>query len=204
MPIKDQIKNLAKKLVEDRPAAATLRALVQPRKPTALHFRDDGIVPNNPKFPVLLYRGAVQLKGRRYPPDVVIDALFDTNGWGRSWRDTVYDFVHYHSQIHEVMGVARGTAKIECGGVKGRVLSVKPGDVLVLPAGTGHRLIDSSRDFMVVGAYPQDGTYDECTDTRQRADAVKRIAKVRKPKTDPVLGPGGPLLNSWRMAQSRS
>jgi uncharacterized protein YjlB len=37
----------------------------------------------------------------------------------------VYDFVRYHSQIHEVMGVARGTAKIECGGLKGRVLSLK-------------------------------------------------------------------------------
>lgn len=198
MPIKDQIKNYAKKLVEDRPDAATLRALVRSRKPAAFHFRDDGIVPNNPKFPALFYRGAVQLKDRRFPPAVIIDALFDSNGWGRSWRDTVYDFVHYHSQIHEVMGVARGSANIECGGVKGRVLRVKAGDVLVLPAGTGHRLIESSRDFLVVGAYPQDGTYDECTDTRERPDAAKRIAKVRKPKTDPVHGTDGPLLGTWR------
>ena len=204
MPIKDQIKNFAKKLVEDRPDAATLRTLVRTRKPTALRFRDDGIVPNNPNFPALLYRGVVQLKGRRFPPDVIIDALFDSNGWGRSWRDTVYDFVHYHSQIHEAMGVARGTARIECGGIKGRILNVKAGDVLVLPAGTGHRLIESSRDFLVVGAYPQDGTYDECTDTRERADAVKRIAKVRKPKTDPVLGSGGPMLEAWRRGRSRS
>lgn len=203
MPIKDQIKNFAKKLVEGRPDAATLQMFVRARKPAALHFRDDGIVPNNPKFPALLYRAAVKLKDRRYPPDVIIDALFDANGWGRSWRDTVYDFVHYHSQIHEVMGVARGRASIECGGVKGRILRVKAGDVLVLPAGTGHRLIESSRDFLVVGAYPQDGSYDECTDTRERPDAVKRIAKVRKPKTDPVLGPRGPLLGSWRNERSR-
>jgi len=204
MPIKDQIKNFAKKLVEDRPDPATLRALVRARKPTALRFRDDGIVPNNPNYPTLFYRGAVQLKGRRFPPDVIIDTLFDTNGWGRSWRDTVYDFVHYHSQIHEVMGVARGRARIECGSIKGRILNVKAGDVLVLPAGTGHRLIESSRDFLVVGAYPQNGTYDECTDTRERPDAVKRIAKVRKPKTDPVHGPGGPLLDAWRKEPSRS
>lgn len=82
--------------------------------------------------------------------------------------------------------------------------SVKAGDILVLPAGTGHRLIESSRDFLVVGAYPQDGTYDERTDTRERPDAIKRIAKVRKPKTDPVLGPAGPLLKSWRSKASRS
>ncbi|WP_128925303.1 cupin [Bradyrhizobium guangxiense] len=204
MPIKDQIKNFAKKLVEDRPDEATLRALVPTRQPAALRFRDDGIVPNNPNFPVLFYRGAVQLKGRRFSPDVIIDTLFDTNGWGRSWRDTVYDFVHYHSQIHEVMGVARGTARIECGGIKGRILNVKAGDVLVLPAGTGHRLIESSRDFLVVGAYPQNGTYDECTDTRERPDAIKRIAKVRKPKTDPVMGADGPLLDAWRRERPRS
>lgn len=204
MPIKDQVKNFAEKLVEDHPDTATLRTLVRARKPATIHFRDDGIVPNHPRFPLLLYRGAVNLKSRRFPPDVIIDTLFDTNGWGRSWRDTVYDFVHYHSQIHEVMGVARGTARIECGGIKGRILSVKAGDVLVLPAGTGHRLIESSRDFLVVGAYPQDGTYDECTDTKERPDAIKRIAKVRKPKTDPVLGPGGPLLKSWRRKASRS
>lgn len=204
MPVKDQIKNFARKLVEEHPDGATLRALVRARKPTAIHFRDDGIVPNNPRFPVLLYRGAVKLKGRRFPPEVVIDTLFDTNGWGRSWRDTVYDFVHYHSQIHEVMGVARGTARIECGGIRGRILNVKAGDVLILPAGTGHRLIESSRDFLVVGAYPQDGTYDECTDTRGRPDAARRIARVRKPKTDPVLGPGGALVQHWRTQPSRS
>ncbi|MCK1619821.1 cupin [Bradyrhizobium sp. 159] len=198
MPVKDQIKNLAKKLVEEHPDAATLRALVRARKPVAIHFRDDGVVPNNPHFPLLHYRGAVNLKPRRFAPEVIIDTLFDANGWGRSWRDTVYDFVHYHSQVHEVMGVARGTAKIECGGIKGRVLRVKAGDVLVLPAGIGHRLIEASRDFLVVGAYPRDGTYDECTDTRERPDAIKRITKVRRPKTDPVLGRNGPLRKSWR------
>jgi uncharacterized protein YjlB len=204
MPVKDQIKNFAKKLVEDHPDAATLRSLVQVRKPTAIQFKDDGIVPNNPHLPVLFYRGAVKLKRRPFAPEVVIDTLFDENGWGRSWRDTVYDFVHYHSQIHEVMGVARGTARIECGGIKGRILSVKAGDVLVLPAGTGHRLIESSRDFLVVGAYPQSGRYDECTDMRERPDAIKRIAKVRKPKTDPIFGSGGPLLTSWRAKPRRT
>jgi uncharacterized protein YjlB len=110
----------------------------------------------------------------------------------------VYDFVHYHSQIHEVMGIARGSAKIECGGVKGRVLTVNPGDVLVLPAGTGHRLIEAARNFQVVGAYPEVGTYDECTDMRERPEAAKRIAKARKPAHDPIYGRKGPLIQLWR------
>jgi uncharacterized protein YjlB len=197
MPLKDQIKNYAKKLVEDRPDAQALRKMVRRRKPLMLKFADDGIVPNNPRLPVLYYRGAVALP-KSVDPGTIIDTLFESNGWGRSWRDTVYDFVHYHSQIHEVMGVAKGHAKIECGGIKGRMLSVKPGDVLVLPAGTGHRLIDASRDFLVVGAYPESGTYDECTDMRERPDAAKRIAKVRKPNKDPIFGKSGPLTKAWR------
>jgi uncharacterized protein YjlB len=197
MVLKDQIKNYAKKLVEDRPDDATLHKLVRTRKPLAIRFADDGIVPNNPRFPVLVYRGCVSLATKRFDPATIIDSLFDANGWGRSWRDTVYDFVHYHSKIHEVMGVARGNAKIECGGIKGRVLVLKAGDVVILPAGTGHRLIDSSRNFLVVGAYPAQGTYDECTDSRDRPEAVKRIAKVRKPGKDPVYGAGGGLSHHW-------
>ncbi len=43
MPIKDQIKNYAKKLVETRPDPTALRALVRAHKPLAFHFPDDGI-----------------------------------------------------------------------------------------------------------------------------------------------------------------
>jgi len=198
MPLKDQIKNYAKKLVEERPDPDRLQDLIRPRKPLAVKFSDDGIIPNNPRFPVIVYRAAVKLSDKALDPAVVIDALFERNGWRRSWRDTVYDFVHYHSRIHEVMGVARGTATLEFGGIKGRQFKVKAGDVAVLPAGTGHRLITSSRDFLVVGAYPADGTYDECTDIRERGEAAKRIAKTRKPAADPVFGKAGPLTRLWR------
>ena len=80
---------------------------------------------------------------------------------------------------------------------------IKAGDVVVLPAGTGHRLIEASRDFLVVGAYPEDGTYDECTDTRERPDAIKRIAKVRRPDKDPVYGKTGPMTQLWGVARRR-
>jgi len=198
MVLTDQVKNYARKLVEDRPDPVALRKLIRTRKPRSIRFADDGIVPNNPRFPLLLYRGAVSLGSTSFDPATVMDTLFGSNGWTRSWRDTIYDFVHYHSQIHEVMGVARGSAEIECGGVKGRNLMLGAGDVVVLPAGTGHRLKEASRNFLVVGAYPADGAYDECTDTRDRHDAIKRIAKVRKPERDPVYGKGGPLTQLWR------
>jgi uncharacterized protein YjlB len=198
MVLKDQVKNYAKKLIEARPDPSTLRELIRLRKPLAIRFSDDGIVPNHPRFPILVYRDCVLRGTKKFDLATIIDAIFETNGWGRSWRDTVYDFVHYHSQIHEVMGVARGTAKIEYGGAKGRILQMKAGDVAILPAGTGHRLVDSSQDFLVVGAYPPDGTYDECTDTRDRSEAIKRIAKVKKPSKDPIFGARGPLIKFWR------
>jgi uncharacterized protein YjlB len=50
----------------------------------------------------------------------------------------------------------------------------------------------------VVGAYPEDGTYDECTDNRDRPDAVKRIAKVKKPALDPVYGSNAGLRTLWK------
>jgi uncharacterized protein YjlB len=203
MLITDQVKNYAKKPAENRPDAAALRSLVRVRKPQVVHFLDDGIVPNNPRFPLLVYRGAVMVTGKAFEPATIIDTLFENNGWGRSWRDTVYDFVHYHSRIHEVMGVSRGAGKVECGGIKGRVLTLKPGDVVLLPAGTGHRLIEASRNFQVVGAYPESGVYDECTDTRDRGDAIKRIIRVRKPSQDPVYGRQGPLMQLWRRNKKR-
>jgi len=197
MPLTDQIKNYARKAIESRPDPEALRRMVRPRKPITVMFDDDGIVPNNPRLPLVIYRGAIDLSDKAFDPGAIIDAVFDSNGWGRSWRDTIYDFVHYHSQIHEAMGVARGSALVEFGGVKGRRMRVKAGDVAILPAGTGHRLIEASRGFLVVGAYPAEGTYDECTDTRERVEAAKRIVKTRKPDADPVFGRGGPLKALW-------
>ena len=196
MPLKDQLTNYARKLIENKPGRTSLRSLVQRRKPVTKHFTDDGIVPNHPRWPMVVYRNVFRFG--KNDPAVVIDALFDANGWGRSWRDTIYDFVHYHSQVHEVLGVAKGRAVVECGGLKGSKLKLRAGDVVVLPAGTGHRLIEATKDFLVVGAYPPEGTYDECTDTRDRSAAAKRIVRAKKPKADPVYGKAGPLLEIWR------
>jgi len=195
LSLKDQIKNYATKLVERRPDESELHDMLRDRKPAETKFEDDGIVPNNARWPLIVYRGVIGVSAK-FDEATLIDTLFETNGWGRSWRDSVYDFVHYHSQIHEVLAVAKGTGKVEFGGVKGRVIALKAGDVAILPAGTGHRLIDASKNFLV-GAYPAEGTYDECTDTRDRPEAKKRIARVKKPKSDPVFGCNGPLLSAW-------
>jgi uncharacterized protein YjlB len=78
-------------------------------------------------------------------PAAVFEELFESNGWGDSWRNGIYDYVHYHSRIHEVLGVARGEGKVQFGGHLGRTLKVKAGDAAILPAGTGHQCLSASK-----------------------------------------------------------
>jgi uncharacterized protein YjlB len=75
-----------------------------------------------------------------------------------------YDFLHFHTRLHEVLGIARGRARVQFGGDKGRTPGVKAGGVIVLPAGTGHRRLSAGGDLLVVGACPaSSGQYDEPT-----------------------------------------
>jgi uncharacterized protein YjlB len=115
------------------------------------------------------------------------------------WRGEIYDYLHYHSRIHEVLGIARGSATVRIGGNKGRTLKVKAGDVLIIPAGTGHQSLKASPTFLAVGAYPPRGTYDECAPTKEDHDrALKTVPKVARPRTDPVCGSRGPLVSLWK------
>ncbi|MEY9234681.1 uncharacterized protein YjlB [Bradyrhizobium japonicum] len=78
-------------------------------EPLAIVFEDDGLVPNN-ILPLLVYRDAVKLDSRR--PEATIENLFEANSWGGTWRNGVYDYLHYHATVHEVLGVARGSARV--------------------------------------------------------------------------------------------
>ena len=156
------------------------------------HFTDDGAIPNS-GLPVVIYRQAISS-----PSAEALEALFDANGWPSAWRWSVYDFLHYHSTTHECLGIAQGTAQLKLGGESGRVFEVSAGDVIVLPAGIGHRRLKSSGDFLVVGAYPPGCSADLLRGTSgERPAADQRIAQVPLPKSDPVGGQGGPVLETW-------
>jgi uncharacterized protein YjlB len=136
---------------------------------------------------------------KQYDPAGVLEALFESNGWGECWRDGIYDYVHYHPRIHEVLGVARGTASVRFGGGKGRVLHLKAGDVVILPAGTGHQCLSASSDLLVVGAYPPSGTYEECrANPEHYKKSLGEVLKVAVPARDPVYGKEGPLIRLWK------
>ena len=132
-------------------------------------------------------------------PAAIFERAFAEHGWGDGWRNGIYDFLHFHTRTHEVLGIARGTAKVEFGGAAGAAVELQAGDVAILPVGTGHRRLSSSPDLLVVGAYPEAGNYDECKGSREEyARALKSIPKVRLPAKDPVYGKDGPLLALWR------
>jgi uncharacterized protein YjlB len=181
-----------------RPTPRQAKALVRARKANSFHFRDDGLTPNNPHWPVLHYRGVIALDDG-FDPAAIFEVLFAAHGWKDGWRDQVYDYLHYHSGQHEVLGFARGSASLRLGGARGRKLKVKAGDVLVLPAGTGHQRLSMSRDLLVVGAYPRKGGYDMCRPGKADHDrAASAISKVPRPRADPVYGAEGPLTRLWR------
>jgi uncharacterized protein YjlB len=165
-------------------------------EPLAIIFDDDGLVPNNVQ-PFLVYQGAIKLDHSH--PEETIEGLFKSNGWGGMWRNGVYDYLHYHSTVHEALGVARGHARVRFGGDRGRELEIKAGDVAILPAGTGHQCISASDDFCVIGAYPPGSKMEITRPTPENhAAALKTIPAVKLPPTDPVMGKDGPLMQLWR------
>jgi uncharacterized protein YjlB len=154
-------------------------------------LNDAGDIPNNPDLPVIVYQGV-------FADNLNMETQFEQHDWTGTWTGDVYDYHHYHTNTHEVLGVKSGQATMLLGGDSGERLELKAGDVVVLPAGTGHRKIESSEDFAVVGAYPNGSKPDlKEKDPGARAQAKAQIKNVPVPQTDPVYGENGPLLEKW-------
>lgn len=169
-----------------------------PADPETFLFADDGETPNNPRLPMLVYRAAIDVSDAA-DPAVPFEKAFARHGWGDGWRNGIFGFLHFHTGTHEVLGIARGRAKVEFGGTKGKVIDVAAGDVVVLPAGCGHRRVESSPDLLVVGAYPKGSTSDhQRPNTANHAAAVAAIARMPVPAEDPLFGRNGPLSRLWR------
>jgi uncharacterized protein YjlB len=159
-------------------------------------FDDDGLIPNS-LLPLVVMRRAV--KPDRDDPPSAFERVFAANGWTGSWRNGIFRYHHFHPNVHEVLGIASGGAAVRFGGEAGQTIEVGVGDVIVIPAGIGHKLIEKQGDLVVVGAYP-DGEEPETL----REDAAPicghraRIAAVPLPDRDPVGGKEGALFSFWR------
>ena len=159
------------------------------------HFTDDGKIPNS-HLPLLIYKFAFPVSDSLAG---VMEETFASHNWTNAWRNGVYPYHHYHSITHEAVGVYSGRAQLQLGGEKGEKIEVQAGDVVVIPAGVGHKKISASEDFAVLGAYPDGKDYDLLTGKEgERPKADGHIAAVPLPETDPVLGKEGGITEYWK------
>jgi uncharacterized protein YjlB len=154
--------------------------LVQP-------LEDTGAIPNNVKCPLLIYVNALALPKKN--PAQTIEKLLAVNHWGGTWRNGIYAYHHYHSTAHEVLVCYHGSVDVQLGGEPGIIHTINAGDVILIPAGTGHKNLHASDDFAIVGGYPQGQDWDMCygkPDERPRAD--ENIARVPLPQSTARTG----------------
>ena len=80
---------------------------------------------------------------------------------------------------------------VKLGGEAGHLFRLKAGDMLVLPAGVGHRRVGGDDGLRVIGAYPPGQSH---FDMKRRG---RSIPKVPLPSTYPFYGDDGPLVKVW-------
>lgn len=156
-----------------------------------------GEFPNNPSLPLLLYKKVLLPIEKNM--DRKVTKLFKKNEWKNSWSGGIYDYHHYHSTVHEVLGICDGEAQIIAGGPGGTEIQLQKGDVLIIPAGVAHKCLGGSKDFLCVGAYHEGKDYDIRHGSKDEPPyALQNIERVLLPENDPVFGSEGPLKNYWK------
>lgn len=159
-------------------------------------LKDDGTFPNS-RLPVLLYQGVLEIP--LLFPSAHVKKLFEQHKWSNSWDAGIFEYHHYHSITHEVLGIYKGQTKLLLGGPQGREVFVQKGDVLVIPAGVAHKNLGAENAVGVIGAYPGGRDYDmNYGKPGERSEADDRIRKVPVPANDPVYGRDQGLFKIWK------
>ncbi|WP_168797487.1 cupin domain-containing protein [Neolewinella litorea] len=147
-------------------------------------------IPNS-TLPVVLYREAFTAPDSGRLTDQVKKRLH-TAGWGNQWIAGIYPYPHYHSNTHEVLVILEGHCTVELGGPEGHPVEVNAGDVLLLPAGTGHACYTKS-SYRVLGAYPGGRSWDLITDAAEH----RPPDDLPMPQHDPI-GERGVMRKVWQ------
>ncbi|MFW5830858.1 MAG: hypothetical protein ACOCVA_01315 [Prolixibacteraceae bacterium] len=162
-----------------------------------LELSENGSFPNNPELPVLLYKNVFEFD--EGDPASTIEKIFAENNWGSSWRNGIFNYHHYHTTAHEALGVYSGWAEVQLGGPGKDPVRIEKGDLVVLPAGTSHKKLDSGDGFAVVGAYPDNQNYDMNYGKQEELKkARENIVNVSMPDNDPVFGKDGKMFEHWK------
>lgn len=162
------------------------------KEPEALLLKKNGWMPNNDRLPVLIYRAAFPAGSANSVTR--LEALLAQHGWDPQWRNGVYPYHHFHATAHEVLGFVQGEANLILGGEGAPELTVRAGDIALLPCGTGHCRVRASSDFLVVGAYALGQSWDLWRSAPDAA-AVARMKNLPFPAQDPL---GASLAKYWK------
>ena len=113
----------------------------------------------------------------------------------------MYSTSHFHSTTHEVLCISNGKAKLLFGGEgnPGKVETVaEQGDVLVVPAGVAHRLLEDlspQGEFEMVGSYPKGKSWDMCYGIKNERSKIDKIKDLGWFDKDPLYGSEGPVVD---------
>ncbi|GEK91930.1 cupin domain-containing protein [Alkalibacterium kapii] len=163
----------------------------------AFRLEENPPYPNHP-LPVLYYPDALNdiLEKNDIAENVL--GFFSDNGYSNGWVNGIYDYHHFHSNTHEVLGCIAGRSTVQLGGPGKEEYPFNKGDVILLPAGVAHKLTESTEDFKIVGAYPNGMEPDIQRGDAQDYDTVqKRSYDTLVPATDPVTKFKGPVQEYW-------
>ncbi|TEA15694.1 Uncharacterized protein C8034_v002302 [Colletotrichum sidae] len=175
----------------------------------------------NSKFPVVVYRNALQ--DRSF--DAAVKAV-ESNEWikGGHWKiagEKLAATAHYHATTHEAYAVLRGSGTYllgkspldgeadESGSPVGVKFTARAGDVFAWPAGVTHHVTDTDDDYEIIGFYALTGfnSLEEPYDMEYALDSVEetnkkreRCEKVPGPALDPLYGKEGPMTKLWQNA----
>ncbi|THV49482.1 hypothetical protein BGAL_0193g00210 [Botrytis galanthina] len=106
----------------------------------------------------------------------------------------MYTHPHFHSSTHEVLCFSTPTHTAASSKIQ---TIVKSGDVIIIPAGISHHLLeDLTGDFQMIGSYPRGKTWDMCygDGSSEEEEKVRGIADLEWFDRDPLYGDQGPVL----------
>jgi uncharacterized protein YjlB len=160
------------------------------------NVKDDGTFPNS-KLPIVVYKQALHLPSLF--PGNAIRKLFRENNWKNSWKHGVFEYHHYHSITHEVLGIYKGKTTLMLGGEYGVKIEVQKGDIIIIPAGVAHKNLGKENDITCIGAYPDGKDYDmNYGKEGERPVTDVNIKHVPLPANDPVYGEKGGIMLYWK------
>ncbi|KAJ0375786.1 hypothetical protein COL26b_005934 [Colletotrichum chrysophilum] len=146
----------------------------------------------NSDFPVLVYRGVLGT-GDELDEDEVSEKL-QQYGWVKKGRSEL---------VFGEGGSDPAGSGVRCW--------VRPGDVVVVPAGVAHASVadekaaPGEKEYRYVGVYPEESPQWRSEMGRkplqEKQGLVEEVEGVGLPRMDPLYGVDGPLIKIWKAAR---